>query len=76
MVHRLPAAPRGLDEDAQILARGFLPHEFAERLRTQGGVGVFAAALGRGQPVGIGSAHRRLHRNASTTNLPEPTVAK
>src|SRR3546814_14012807 len=46
MVHRLAPPARGLDEHAEVLARGLLPDELGERLRAQSGVLVLRLALG------------------------------
>ena len=45
MVERLAAALRGVDEHAQILARGLLADELVEALRPKRRVGILAGAL-------------------------------
>ena len=57
VVERLAAAFRGIDEDAQVLARRLLADELVEALRPKRRIGVFARALGRRDSGGIGG-HR------------------
>ncbi len=54
VVERLAAALRGIDEDAQILARRLLADELVEALRAKRRVGVLGRALGRRDSGGIG----------------------
>jgi len=54
VVHRLGAAARTIDEDAQVPARRLLPDEFAERLGPQRGVRVIRLPLGRVEGNGFG----------------------
>ena len=59
MVERVAPPPGGLDEYAEIAARGFLADEIVERLRTDRrleGIGFLPDA--RDQPALVGVAHR------------------
>jgi hypothetical protein len=53
MIQRIAPVPGGIDEYAQILARGLLADEFGKAFRAERGVRILGA-LGRiDQPVGI-----------------------
>ena len=65
VVERLAAAFRGMNEHAQILARGLLADELVEALRAQRLIGVLGGALGRGDSGGI-SRHRPLESSRSS----------
>jgi hypothetical protein len=54
VVERVAAATCGVDEDAQILARGLLPDEIVEAARAQRRVDVLGAPGGGEQAFGIG----------------------
>ncbi len=48
VVQRLAAGAGGLDEDGEVLARGFLADEFRQGLRAEGGLGGVLGAAGGG----------------------------
>ena len=54
MVERLAAAFRGVDEDAEILARRLLPDELVEAFRAKRRIGVLGRALRRRDSGGVG----------------------
>src|SRR6185295_2562641 len=64
MVERLAAALRGVDEDAEVLARRLLADELGEALRPKRRVRVLGRPLGRRDPGGVG-CHLPLIRRSS-----------
>ena len=72
-----PAARGGLDEHAQILARGLLTDELGERFGPQRCVGVLRLPLGRMEGDGSGHMPRKCHqkseRKRQKAEQPNPT---